>query len=248
MFKSFSDVAENFDVVKSACVLMEDASDFMEHICEKFVENAKACLRKRRWYGGVRVLSALAAKVKNVNPLCNEHFYFVTKLPLVRSSRMYQFEVESKCVTSRRSNMDDEYVPCVVCIERRNRQNLDVLKAISETGQTITDLFLDMCNMDCSSVLEIPGKIFKLDPGAKSVRLRHTNLAQKIQNDPGDQLVSCQEIELLEIPEKPYIAQKVLSNLHTKVHLEILVLAECGLSEAQCSSICEQLQHLPHLT
>ena len=158
-------------------------------------------------------------------------------------------KVKEVCTSSRAATDGDT---CVVCVERCNAADQDVLKTISNLDQPITDFFAnrfqiehDDLPVDCYNKRNQP---FSLDLNFRSIRLRFTKLPETIQESIGRQLVSAGNLEILEIPENPLIANHILSSLHKKPHLKVLGFNNCGLSEEQCISICEQLEFLPELT
>ena len=181
---------QHFEVVKLACALMDDPSNLVELVCQKFVDNAVHNVRRRLWYGRVETLRDFAQELKgkSLDPLCNSQFYYVTELPLKRRSRMYVFDVRDKQISDEKREIDGDTLmdTCVVCIERSNVADQVVLETISNLNQPITDLFTDDILMEYNE----PGSDFdkgengpfRLDSTAGSIRLKLTTLVLSVQN------------------------------------------------------------------
>ena len=244
----------HFEVVKMACALMDDPSTLVELVCQKFVDNAVHNIRRRLWYGKVETLCDFAQELKgkSLDPLCNSQFYYVTELPLKRRSRMYVFDVRDKPISDEKREIDDNSSidKCVVCIERSNAADKEVLETISNLNQPIMDLFTDILmehNEPSSDFDKRENGPFRLDSTVGSIRLKLTTLPLRVQNGLGQQLASAEKLEILEIPELPFIVDNLLSSVHTKTNLKLLNFYNCRLSEDQCTSLCEQFKLLPHL-
>ena len=244
----------HFEVVKMACALMDDPSTLVELVCQQFVDNAVHNIRRRLWYGRVETLRDFAQelKAKSLDPLCNSQFYYVTELPLKRRSRMYVFDVRDKPISHETKEIDNSSIDkCVVCIERSNVADKEVLETISNLNQPITDLFTDdilMEHNEPSSDFDKRGNgPFRLDSTVGSIRLKLTTLPLSVQNGLGQQLASAEKLEILEIPELPFIVDNLLSSVHTKTNLKLVNFYNCRLSEDQCTSLCEQFKLLPRL-
>ena len=255
MLPSWRNITRHFEVVKLACALMDDSSSLVELVCQKFVENAVHNIRRRLWYGRVETLQEFAQELngKSLDPLCNSQFYYVTELPLRRRSRMYVFDVGNKPINDEQMEIDvDTSVdPCVICIEKHNAADQEVLQTISNLNQPITDLFTDSLETECnqlgSDLDQIANGPFGIDSTAGSIRLKLTKLPLSIQKGLGQQLASAEKLEILEIPELPFIVDNLLGSVCTKKQLKLLNFSSCRLSEEQCTSICEQMKWLPCL-
>ena len=243
----------HFEVVKLACALMDDPSSLVELVCQKFVENAVHNMRRRLSYGRVKTLQEFAQELKgqSLDPLCNSQFYYVTELPLRRRSRMYVFDVGNKPTNDEQMeiDVDTSMNPCVICIEKLNAADLEVLETISNLNQPITDLLTDSLEIECNQLGSDLDKIvpFRLDSTAGSIRLKLTKLPLSIQIALGQQLASAEKLEILEIPELPFTVDNVLGSFYTKKQLKLFNFSNCRLSDEQCTSICEQMKLLPCL-
>ena len=238
-----------------ACALMDDPSNLVELVCQKFVDNAVHNVRRRLWYGRVETLRDFAQELmgKSLDPLCNSQFYYVTELPLKRRSRMYVFDVRDKPISEEKREIDGDTLmdTCVVCIERSNVADQEVLETISNLNQPITDLFTDDILMEHnepgSDFDKSENRPFRLDSTAGSIRLKLTTLPLSVQKGLGQQLASAEKLEILEIPELPFLVDNLLSSVHTKTSLKLVNFYNCRLSEDQCTSLCEQFKLLPCL-
>ena len=244
----------HFEAVKMACALMDDPSTLVELVCQKFVDNAIHNIRRRLWYGRVETLRDFAQelKEKSLDPLCNSQFYYVTELPLKRRSRMYVFDVRDKPISDEKREIDGDTLmdTCVVCIERSNVADQEVLKVISDLNQPITDLFTDDILVEHepgSDFDKSENGPFRLDSTAGSIRMKLTTLPLSVQNGLGQQLASAEKLEILEIPDLPFIVDNLLSSVHTKTNLKLVNFYNCRLSEDQYTSLCEQFKLLPCL-
>ena len=92
MFESWRDIVLKFEVFLFMCGMMDDPSPAIDHMCEQYATATNTDL-----YGYpspdclLKIAAEIGRKGKFLNPLCNDHVYFVWQLPLKRQSKMYHF-------------------------------------------------------------------------------------------------------------------------------------------------------------
>ena len=91
------------------------------------------------------------------DPLCNRHFYYVTKLPLKIQSTMYVFgtshslqEIQTHGRRTDSMNLDVTE-PCTVVIDSPCLEAHRVLEAVSYLKQSITDLYINKLNIESTN-------------------------------------------------------------------------------------------------
>ena len=152
MFKSWDDIRKHMEVVKFAAGLMDDSSDLMDCVCERFVEHAVNQLRKGGDWDNYNVepLVNIAKETKqSIHPLCNQHLSYITKLPWAMKSKLYIFgEIEdwmTSIMEGKFTETRDETVTpqtCAIIINKPRLAGREVLEKISNLNQTITDLYI----------------------------------------------------------------------------------------------------------
>ena len=92
MFKSGFDIEQKFEVFLYMCGIMEDSSPAINHMCEQFVTKVTqaphSLFVQDRLFN---ITKEIRSKQRYLNPLYNDHIYYVWQLPLKRHSRLYLF-------------------------------------------------------------------------------------------------------------------------------------------------------------
>ena len=207
------------------------------------------------------------------DPLKNRHFYYVTKLPLEIESTMYFFGrngipqgIQSDNWSGNESIMQSITEPCAVVIDSPCLEEHQVLEAVSNLKQSMTDLFIrnpkiENSNDDANlkrimADLKIMGShpdqwkghLLQIDRHAKSIRIyeKSYNLPSNVQTDLGRQISLCNELQCLRIPKQPFIAKEVVHNLGQNVGLKYLDVRECHLRHRRVHPIgFPNMQPLP---
>ena len=195
------------------------------------------------------------------DPLCNRHFYYVTKLPLVIQSTVYVFgprrrlqAIQNDAESTIESLIQKITEPCAVVIESPSVEGHQILQAVSNIKQSITDLYIhdleiESTNEDATlkriiADLNIMGsqpnqcdpfkwrnQLFQIDQHAKSIYItgEGCNLPQNVQTDLGRQISLCSDLQSLKISGQPFMAKEVAHNLGQNVGLKHLDISECHL-------------------
>ena len=83
MFKSWWDIEQKFEVFLFMCGIMEDPSPIIDHMCEQYTTEIFTHpyhISKEDYL--FKITQELRNKEKFLNPLCNDHVYFIWQLPL----------------------------------------------------------------------------------------------------------------------------------------------------------------------
>ena len=195
------------------------------------------------------------------DPYRNRHFYYVTKLPLEIESTMYFFGrngipqgIHSDNWIGNQNIMQNITEPCAVVIDSPCLKEQQVLEAVSNLKQSITDLFIrnpksENSNEDAtfkrmmtdliirgsqpdqSDPFKRKDRLFQIDRHAKSIRIYENsyNLPSNVQTDLGRQIALCKELQCLRIPQQPFIVNEMAHNLGQNVGLMYLDVHECNL-------------------
>ena len=258
MFESWWDIEQKFEVFLFMCGIMEDPSPAIDHICEQYA----TCMKTERYgYHPQDHLFKIATEIRNkqkfLNPLCNDHIYFVWQLPLKRQSRLYHFgrnldwlnigdNANTTHKTHRRDRKEND---CGVLIINTCLPPRDVLQVISTLRQTISYLRIyEPFVLPDEACDDIPDHIFKIDPSATYIQIKSdVVLPTAISKHLGRKISTCYNLSLLSIPNQPFIAAETTAFLGTKRYLRILDVEDCYLSENKVYKICEQLSQLSNL-
>ena len=242
---------------------MDDATSLVHHISEMFVENIARKMRTRTLVsadGDVRHMMSISSELKEgqVDPLQNPWFSFVKHLLLNTESRFYLFGSEfwktDGNMHCRKEVTDIEEGPCDVrklkcckiAVIRPNLPPADILTTIANMNQTITELY--MGSFKCDETMEVVREsVFKMDQEARHVNFNGCKLPPPVQKDLGMQLSGLQKLETLIIVSSPSILPPIVATLGNMTNLRQLILPSCGLSEEQCSILCQQLKTVPLL-
>ena len=105
-----------------------------------------------------------------------------------------------------------------------------------------------MGSFKCDETMEVVREsVFKMDQEARHVNFNGCKLPSPVQKDLGKQLSGLQKLETLIIVSSPNILPPIVATLGNMTNLRQLILPSCGLSEEQCSILCQQLKTLPLL-
>ena len=265
MFPSWTDIQNVFEVIKFTCGLMNDATSLVHHVSELFAENIAGKMRTRMLVSAdseMKHMISISSELKEgqVDPLENPWFSFVTHLPLNRESRFYIFGSEygrpdgNKDCRKQSTNIKEgphdtpSVESCKIAIIRSNLTPADILKTIANMKQTITELYIGSFKCDETTEM-VRESVFKMDQEASHVNLNGCKLPSSVQKDLGQQLSKLHKLETLIIVNSPniYILPPIVASLGNMTNLNQLILPFCGLSENQCSILCQQLRTVPLL-
>ena len=259
MFKCWIDIVMKFEVFLFMCGIMEDPSPAIDHMCEQYVI---AIDTESHAHPPTDHLFKIAAEIRRkgkfLNPLCNDHIYFVWQLPLRQQSRLYFFgqnldwlNIGDNAIntTHKTHKRDPKEIDCSVLIWHTCLPPRDVLQAISTLRQTISDLCINepfvLRDEACDN---IPDHIFKIDPLATRISIEpNVVLPKAISKHLGREISTCYNLSELSIPNQPFIAAEITAFLGTNRNLSILNVTDCYLSENKVYKICEQLSQLSNL-
>ena len=259
MFKSWFDIMKKFEVFLFMCGIMEDPSPAIDHMCEKYVTRITAepyaYLRPDLLF---KITAEIRRKGKFLNPLCNDHIYFVWQLPLKRQSRMYYFvqnldwlNIGDNAIntTHKTYKRDPKKIDCGVLIRDSCLPPHDVLQAVSTLRQNISWLHIEepfvLGDEACDN---IPARIFKIDPSATDIMIgENVILPKTVSKDLGWQFSTCYNLSQLYLANQPLVAAEITDFLGTNRNLRILNVDDCYLSENKVYKICEQLSQLSNL-
>ena len=259
MFESWRDIVIKFEVFLFMCGIMEDPSPAINHMCEQYATKINTDP-----YGGYllpdrlfKIAAEIRRKGKFLNPLCNDHIYFVWQLPLKRQSRLYHFGQnldwlnigDNANTTLKTYKRDPKEIDCSVLIRNTCLPPRDVLQAISTLRQTITCLRINepfvLRDEACHN---IPDRIFKIDPSATYIDIEsNVVLPKAVSEHLGREISTCYNLSELWIRNQPFIAAEITDFLGTNRNLRILHVENCYLYDNKVYKICEQLSQLSNL-
>ena len=259
MFESWRDTTRKFsEVFLFMCAIMEDPSPAIDHMCEQY---ATVIITEPFGYPLpdhlFKITAEIRRKGKFLNPLCNDHVYFVWQLPLKKQSRFYIFggnlewlEIGSHVGTTHMAcESDTEITSCCVTIKDTCLPPRDVLSAISTLRQTILCLHIytpfDLPDEACD---DIPTHIFKIDPSATYIDIHSDVILPKaISKDLGRQLSTCYNLSEISIPNQPLVAVEITDFLGTNRNLRTLNMQYCNLYGNKMKKLCEQFEQFLNL-
>ena len=135
---------------------------------------------------------------------------------------------------------------CKIAVIRSNLPPADILTTIANMNQTISELY--MGSFKCDETMEVVREsVFKMDQEARHVNFNGCKLPPPVQKDLGMQLSGLQKLETLIIVSSPSVLPPIVATLGNMTNLRQLILPSCGLSEEQCSILCQQLKTVPLL-
>ena len=273
-FPSFRDITNHTDQLKFALPLSDDIFSKVDLICDKlcYMKDIDLGIREH-----TMPLILMTRELNVDDWWHNRFFSMVTELPLRIQSRWYIFErfispsvqkssigSETQVQTSLRyeeetpmkENSSDilcanstgftseKSQTCGLIVGKFHGQFDDILTAISNLKQTITYLHLPLLVTIGVNTIKFP--MVGLDPAARCVQIGRA-LPLHAQIHLGEQLLSCDELEYLSLPDLSRTAPLIVSNLRTKPNLTHLDLGCCSLSDDLCIILCKQLRFLHHL-
>ena len=253
MFKSWWDIEEKFEVFSFMCGILEDPSPAVDHLCEQYA----ACIYFQGAYHLIKITNEIRNKKKFLNLFCNDHIYFVWKLPLQQQSRYYLFDGNLDWLKIG-SNASTTYLTpktgikicdCGVIIKNPCLSPHEVLQAISTLRQTISFLYINqpfiMRDEACDN---IPDHVFKIDPSATQIIIEHNVVLPKaICKDFGRELATCYNLSKLSIPHQPLVAAEIIDFIGTNRYLKHLDMDYCNLSEYKMWKLCQQFGSFSNL-
>ena len=262
LLTTWDDVEKQNEVIKFSCIHSIEPVAVVKRICKLLINKTLMCLRTPSHLLRHRLFEILQDLVKqrtswNTSPVCNKVLNIVSEVPLSMVSQFYIMcpqlcnirKMEDIDRKSGNTNSSEEMpTACVVFTDwSQSPSNIrNALTLLENVNQNITDLYVDGLNL-CRTVTNKQEANIKMDRQAESCNLVYCKFPAGIQRNLGNQLIGCDKLKVLNIPDMQCMAKEIVPHISRFTVLTGLNLANCKISEDQSSKLCDGLQFIQHL-